>query len=201
MHPPKFLRGMFGWYYTRVYVHVRPERVYVWPGCDVTREPQLYDSHIEEVRSGHDEEPERPLAEPAGGEAVWDQRMDELGRRYTSAVLSLVSPDGFPFAARVPLKVDRDQRLVRLDAAPVGVPLAAGLACITAHDHDPDFTYQRNFQVRGDLLEEDGGWAVVPHKLVGGFEAPAGRVAVLRANARKALRFRRTAKRELTRRS
>ena len=31
MHPPKFMRGMFDWYYTRLYVHVRPERVYVWP--------------------------------------------------------------------------------------------------------------------------------------------------------------------------
>ena len=30
MHPPKLLRGMFGWYYTRIYVHVRPERVFVW---------------------------------------------------------------------------------------------------------------------------------------------------------------------------
>jgi hypothetical protein len=29
MHPPKLLRGMFGWYYTRIYVKVRPERVFV----------------------------------------------------------------------------------------------------------------------------------------------------------------------------
>jgi hypothetical protein len=40
----------------------------------------------------------------------------------------------------------------------------------------------------------------VPHKLVGGFELPRSRVAVLRANAAKARRFRRTAKRELARR-
>ena len=29
-HPPKVLRGLFGWYYTRIYVKVRPERVFVW---------------------------------------------------------------------------------------------------------------------------------------------------------------------------
>ena len=28
--PPKPLRRMFNWYFTRIYVHVRPERVYVW---------------------------------------------------------------------------------------------------------------------------------------------------------------------------
>ncbi len=37
MHPPKFMRGAFSWYYTRLYVHVRPERVYVWPKGDVDR--------------------------------------------------------------------------------------------------------------------------------------------------------------------
>src|SRR5215208_251817 len=36
MHPPKLMRGLFNWYYTRVYVHVRPERVFVWPNGDDT---------------------------------------------------------------------------------------------------------------------------------------------------------------------
>ena len=79
------------------------------------------------------------------------------------------------------------------------MPVQPGLACLTAHEHDPEFRWQRNFQVRGDLVQEDdGGWAVVPHQLVGGFELPPGsRVATYRLNARKVLRFRRTAKREL----
>ena len=47
-----------------------------------------------------------------------------------------------------------------------------GLACVTAHDHAPDFSWQRNFQVRGDLVEEDGAWALVPQRMVGGFELP-----------------------------
>ena len=40
----------------------------------------------------------------------------------------------------------------------------------------------------------------VPRKIVGGFEIPASRLAVLRANAAKARRFRRVAKREMARR-
>ena len=71
---------------------------------------------------------------------------------------------------------------------------------MTAHEHSDDFTWQQNFQVRGDLVLESDGWVLIPRKLVGGFELPKSRVATLRANAGKARRFRRTAKRELARR-
>src|SRR5919108_4677623 len=98
MYPPKPMRRLFGWYFTRIYVHVRPERIYVWPAGDPAREPQLLDAHVEEVRSGHAEEPPAEHAPTEGGESVWDERMDELGDRYKTAVLSLVAPDGFPFS-------------------------------------------------------------------------------------------------------
>jgi hypothetical protein len=201
MHPPKPLRSWFDWYYTRIYVHVRPERVYVWPAGDVTSEPELLDSHMEEVRSGHDEEPDVPHDPPAGGGARWDARMDELGERYPDAVLSLVSPDGFPFSARVSIEVDRAAGVVRIGAGAVGIPAQPGRACLVAHDHDPEFRWQRNFQVRGDLVERDGGWAFVPHKLVGGFELPPGSlVSRYRVNLAKMLRYRKRAKRELAKR-
>jgi hypothetical protein len=199
--PPKVFERLLDWYYTRIYVHVRPERVYVWPGGDVTAEPQLFDAHLEEVRSGHDEEPDAAHAGVEGGATSWDERMDELGARYPAAVVSLVAPDGFPFSVRLPIELDREARLIRLGGAPVGVPWQPGLACVTAHDHHPDFKWQRNFQVRGDLVEEDGAWAVVPHKLVGGFELPPGSlVQRMRLNMRKMRRYRRTAKRELAER-
>src|SRR5687767_9962441 len=53
MNPPRILRGLFSWYYTRLYIRVRPERVFSWPGGDPTGEPAVHDSHLEEVRSGH----------------------------------------------------------------------------------------------------------------------------------------------------
>ena len=201
MQPPKLVRGMFSWYYTRVSVHVRPERVFVWPGGDATAEPQLLDSHMEEVRSGHDEEPDVPHVPPRGAPAAWDARMDELGDRYQTGVLSIVSPDGFPFAVRVPLEVDRAEREVRLGARVVGVPLQPGLACLAVHDHHPEFEWQRNFQVRGDLVERDGHWVLVPQKLVGGFELPPGSmISRYRLNFSKVRRYRRIAKRELANR-
>jgi Pyridoxamine 5'-phosphate oxidase len=199
--PPKPLRGLFDWYFTRIYVHVRPERVYVWPDCDVTREPQLFDAHMEEVRSGHDEEPAARHAPAEGGMAEWDPRMDELGERYRSAVLSLVAPDGFPFSVRVPISVDRAARRIRIGTGALGLPVQPGLACITAHDHHPRFVWQRNFQVRGDLVAEDGGWALIPHRLIGGFELPPGSTFQrYRLNVGRILRYRKRAKAELRRR-
>jgi hypothetical protein len=199
--PPKLLRGWFTWYYARLYIYVRPERVYVWPGGELSLEPELYDAHMEEVRSGHDEEPESdPPTEPPG-DAVWDARIESFGDQYDTGVLSLVAPDGFPFSARVPVSVDRAARRVRIGATPLGLPLRAGLVCLAAHDHAPDFTWQRNFHIRGDLVEEDGEWSIVPRKLVGGFELPPGSILVrMRLNFPKIRRFRKIAKREQAKR-
>src|SRR5437763_3551415 len=200
--PPAFLKRFFTWYYTRIYLHVRPERIYFWPGCDVTREPQLWDAHMEEVRSGHDEERESEPPQPAGGDTAWDERIEELGRLHESAALSFVAPDGFPFSVRLPVSVDPGDRVIRLDADPVGVPLAPGLACLTARGHDERSTYHRNFQISGDLAEPAGGWAIVPHTLVGGFELPPGLFTErLRINYSKTKRFRKVAKRELQKRA
>jgi hypothetical protein len=202
MLPPRPLEGLLGWYLTRLYVHVRPERVYVWPpGGELDAEPELYDAHLEEVRSGHNEEPDEGHAEPEGGGTVWGPRLDELGTRYDRAVLAIACPDGFPFAVRVPVVPDRAAGVVRLPDVPEGAPLEPGLACLCAHDHDPELRWQRNFHVRGDLVRDGEGWALRPHRVVGGFEQPpAGAVERLRRNARKALRFQRTARREMARR-
>ena len=202
LQPPDPIKRFFGWYYTRIYIHVRPERIYVWPRGDIGEEPRLYDAHMEEVRSGHSEEPERFHADPVGGASSWDPRIAELGTRYRTAVLSIVCARRLPVRAQGADPRGRRQALDHdREARPTGVPLQPGLACLTAHTHSPDFTWQQNFQVRGDLVYVEDGWALIPHKLVGGFELPPSRVAVLRANAAKVRRFRRIAKRELARRS
>jgi hypothetical protein len=198
MMPPKLIQRTMGWYFKRLYVKVRPERVYLWPGGDIGAEPALLDTHLEEVRSTHAEEPETAEPGSAGGESVWDERIGQLGDRYDTAVLSVTAPDGFPFSLRVPVSADRDGGRVGIAADPVGAPLRAGRACLTAHDHGEEFEWQRNFQVRGDLVEDGDGWALIPRKLVGGFELPPGSpLQQMRVNARKMLRYRKIAKREI----
>jgi hypothetical protein len=196
---PEPVQKAFSWYFTRIYVHVRPERVYVWRSAD--SEPELFDAHMEEVRSGHSEEPDRFHAAPEGGAISWHPRLNELGTSYSTAVLSIVCPDGFPFAMRVAVRAHEADREIRIENPPAGAPLQPGLACVTAHSHERGLASMQNFQVRGDLVMRDGCWTLIPHKLVGGIEAPASKLAFLRANAGKAIRFRRTAKRELQRRS
>jgi hypothetical protein len=196
MHPPRFMRGPLRWYYARIYVKVRPERVFVWPEGDPTAEPVIHDAHIEEVRSGHVEEPPVAHAPTTGGGVPWDDRMQELGSRYPEAVLSWVAPDGFPVAVRVPIALDQATKRVRVEVEPVGLPLAEGRVCLTAHSHGPRFEWQENFQVRGDLVNGRNGWEVVPHKLVGGFELPKG-IKRVRSFVERHRRFHRTAKQRL----
>jgi len=174
MHPPKPMRAMIGWYYTRIYVLVRPERVFVWPGPDASAEPEVHDCHLEEVRSGHTEEPTAEHGTPTGGPAAWDDRVDELGRDYETAAITWLAPDGFPLSVRLPIRVESSAKAIHLGAEPAGLPLIEGRACLTVHRHAPDFTWQNNFQVRGDLERRADGWRLVPRRLVGGFEVPKG---------------------------
>jgi hypothetical protein len=198
MHPPKLLRGMFGWYYTRIYVKVRPERVFVWWGGDCTSEPEVHGSHVEEVRSGHSEEPLTDHAPGIGGETAWDERIDELGRRHETAVLAWVAPDGFPLSVRVPVRVDRARKRIAIEGEIGGLPLAEGRACLAAHAHAPDFRWQENFQVRGNLVRDGDGWSFAPRRLVGGFELPdESMLARYRRNLGKSVRFYRTARERL----
>jgi Pyridoxamine 5'-phosphate oxidase len=194
MHPPRFIRGLFDWYYMRIYVKVRPERVFVWPDGDHRSEPSVLGTHMEEVRSGHTEEPDEGHVPPGGGALAWDRRMDELGDRHLTAALAWVAPDGFPLALRVPVRLDRDRQRVAIDAEPATLPVLEGRACLTAHAHAPDFSWQENFQVRGDLVGAEGGWELIPRRLVGGFELPQGAFARYSHNFRKMIRFWRNAR-------
>jgi hypothetical protein len=192
--PKDPLRRMFSWYYDRIYLHVRPERVYVWPRGDLEAEPTLYDYHVEEVRSGHNEEPEDGHVPPEGGLDVWDQRLDRLGREDLTAVLAFVGPDGFPFAVRVPVRADAGSGVVWIDSDPVGAPIEPGPACLCAHSHAEDFTWQHSYQVRGDLSEDQARWVLHPHKVVSGLQLPSSAFERYRVNIRKVLGFRRTAR-------
>ena len=173
MHPPKPLRPAFNFYYARIYIKVRPERVFVWPDGDLSEEPTIHGAHLEEVRSGHIEEPLEEHGEPAGGSPAWDQRMDFLGEHETG-VLSWMGPDGFPISVRVPYTADPSRREIAIESEPAGLPVLEGRACLTVHRHAPDFTWQHNMQVRGDLARTPDGLRLVPRRVVGGFEIPKG---------------------------
>src|SRR5881409_1671645 len=104
---------------------------------DVAKATTCHGAHMEEVRSGHSEEPLEPHEPPTGGGVPWVGRIEELGGRYDTAVLGWVAPDGFPLAARLPVTTDPRGRRILLDQRPAGLPVAEGRACVTAHSHSP----------------------------------------------------------------
>ncbi len=199
--PPRFLDRIAAWYVNRIYIKVRPERVFLWPDGDIAKPPDCHGAHLEEVRSGHSEEPLEAHEPPAGGAVAWDERVDRLGVRYETAVLAWIAPDGFPLAARVPIAVEPAERRISVGAGPAGLPMIEGRACLTAHGHDADFKWRENHQLRGDLTRTSDGWALVPRKLVGGLELPnRGIVSRYQGAMTRSLGFYRTARRELKKR-
>jgi hypothetical protein len=71
---------------------------------------------------------------------------------------------------------------------------------MTAHDHEDALRWQRNFQVRGRLVRITSGWAVVPQRVVHGFELPpVGALTRTVSNFGRIRRYRRVAKRERAR--
>jgi hypothetical protein len=97
--------------------------------------------------------------------------------------------------------VNAESRTIAIDAAPAGLPMLEGRACLTVHRHSPDFTWQRNFQIRGDLTREGSGWRLTPRRLVGGFEIPQGRLTRYRDFVKKGPGFYRTYRRRLKERA
>jgi hypothetical protein len=196
MNPPKPIRPMFNWYYARLYIKVRPERIFVWPEGNLADEPKVHDAHLEEVRSGHVEGSPEDHGEAPQGPPAWDERMDFLAEHDTG-VLSWMGPDGFPIAVRVPFTADASSREISIDAEPSGLPLLEGRACLAVHRHAPDFTWQRNMQVRGNLTRSGDGWKLVPRLIVGGFELPEGRLTRFRDFVKKGPGFYRTYRRRM----
>lgn len=196
MNPPKPIRAVFNWYYARLYIKVRPERVFVWRDGNLAEEPEIHDAHLEEVRSGHVEEPAADHGKLPQGPPAWDSRMDFLAEHDTG-VLSWMGPDGFPISVRVPFTADAQERSISIDAAPAGLPILKGRACLTVHQHSPDFTWQRNMQVRGTLEPDGDGWRLAPRRIVGGFELPPGRFHRFRDFIKRGPGFYRTYRRRM----
>ena len=97
----------------------------------------------------------------------------------------------------MPVAPDAGERRVRIGADPAELPLAEGAACMTAHEHAPEFQWQRNFQVRGRLVADGDGWALAPQKVVGGFEVPKSFIGRNRAFMSRHWRFYKTARKRM----
>ena len=125
MNPPKAVRPMFNWYYARLYIKVRPERIFVWPEGNLAEEPAIHDAHLEEVRSGHTEEPRadhgRPPQAPLGlGQPHGLPRRARHRRAQLDGAGRLPDRHPRPVHGRRAGEVDLDRRRPLRAAAPRG---------------------------------------------------------------------------------
>ena len=175
--------GTMGWYFKRLYVKVRPERVYVWAGGDIGAEPRLLDTRLEEVRSAHAEEPEDVEPGRRRGEGVWDDRMDQLGDRYDTAVLSVAGAGRLPVLGaraggrRPPARAACASRPTRW--APRCAPGGRAWPRTTTASASSGSATSRSAATSSRTATAGRS---SPRKLVGGFELPPGE---LRADQRR----------------
>src|SRR4051794_23384801 len=64
--PPPSLDRFMSWYVDRIYVHVHPQRILVWPRGDIAAQPELV---IDELPNG---DPPPAASPPADGAAAWE---------------------------------------------------------------------------------------------------------------------------------
>ncbi len=175
---------MFNWYYARLYIKVRPERVFVWPRGNAAEERRSTTRTSRRSvqgtsRSGGRSRASRhrPRRPGTGAWSTWP--------RTTPACSAGWAPTG-PDRGPRPVTADGPHRSrSRSDAFRRGLPLLAGRACLAVHEHAPYFTWQRNMQVRGTLEPYGDGWRLVPRRIVGGFEIPPSTLGATGTSSRR----------------
>ena len=172
--PAEAPRGMFGWYYARIYVKVRPERVFVWPDGDLAARARRSTTPTSRrcaraTARSRSSRTRPPRAAPTPGTSAsselgerYDDRRARLGRRRTASRSS----------ARLPVAA-RPRRAGRSRSAP------ARRAAAARGPRLPDRPLARaRLHLAGELpgprrpRPRRRGWALVPHRLIGGFELP-----------------------------
>ena len=203
MHPPKFLRGAV---HLVLHAHLRARAARA--GLRLAGRRRHRGARAARLAHGGGAlGPRRgagapPPSRPRAGRPSGTAGMDELGERYRSGVLSLVSPDGFPFSVRRP---DR-RRPRRAAGAPrdrtrVGVPVHPGRPAWRCTSTRPTSPGSGTSRCAATWSSATASWVLVPHKLVGGFELPPGSMlSRYRLNFSKMRRYRKIAKRELAKR-
>ena len=122
---------------------------------------------------GHSEEPLGRTSPPRG-------RRDDgtRGSRSSGAATRPPCSRGSPPTASRSRRgcrssLDPGAGRIASDAMPAGLPVIEGRACLTAHSHAPTSTGRRTSRSAATSYATDDGWALVPRKLIGGFELPA----------------------------
>ncbi len=168
---PAFLHRTGTWYYARIWIHVTPLEVLVFPGGDTDRAPEVWTAPPGTHAPPSDPRPEKRGAPSGAAFAAPPDFREGLAyavARLGKPVLTVVDEEGFPIPTRM-----RDVRLegdeLVLSAPRQRFAPLRGKACVTFHVHPERFTSQENLVFVGEAREAPDGARVRVERQIGSF--------------------------------
>lgn len=168
---PTSLHRTGTWYYARIWIHVTPLEVLVFPDGDTNRSPEVWTAAPGTHAAPSDPKPAKSRAQ--GGNAFEAPPDFREGLRYSLAhlgkpVLTIVDAQGFPIPTRMlDARLDGDELV--LTAPRHRIAPLAGKACVTFHMHPERFTSQENLVFVGEARETPEGARVRIDRQIGSF--------------------------------
>lgn len=118
---------------------------------------------------------------------MWASLVKQLAK-YSTAVLTVNGPDGYPYSVRCKPEPDGTQQVLKV-VLPVYVEAQPGPAALLCHYHDDQLWNQTNAVVRGTLEQNGDHWVFRPAKLIEGAGAGMSLLRQIRDGRSAAKRY------------
>ncbi len=157
---------LMDWYYVRLLIDIVPERMIVWANGDWQQTPQVLGSAL----------PAYTSIPPVGTQeaAIWKRRLPSMARSYTSGIVSIPGPDGYPLSFRTPVTASSKTRDLKFATIPTflttsNVPVALdGTLLCHSYAADMKLNHMRQFQLRGHISFSDHAAMMKPTRFLPG---------------------------------
>jgi hypothetical protein len=160
---------LFLFQYQRLAVITEPRRLLIWPHGDFSALPTKIEI------GGSDEQPGGAgSVAPAEQDATpafraWNKALVACARVYSSGVLTVVEPSGYPVSVRCQVHFDDAREVVTLSGMPAQVPGGwQGKACLLFHRHDKYLGDQHELLIKGTLNSEGDTVTFLPGEFLSG---------------------------------
>jgi hypothetical protein len=103
---------------------------------------------------------------------MWNRQLIALARAYSSAVLTIVEPSGYPLSVRCQVTFDETREAIGLGQVPSLARDWRGKACLLFHRHNERLEEQHELLIRGELTGAAGELMFHPSAFVTGTGSP-----------------------------
>ena len=151
---PRSLMRSLDWYWSRIWIHVTPERIAWWPTGDMDQPPRTWEAPADTEFPDSDPAPTGPKPAPWREPAVdVSGRASRAARLLGSPVLTVVDAQGYP--APIVTSACRWGSGVFSLTLPAGVLVELhGPACLTFQRHSADFNDYENAVFVGEIAPD-----------------------------------------------